>query len=207
MLLSLHEWLVAQKIEAGAFKNNLAVCFCVLLWSVTLKHKSTMRIKSASSCLHSEWTVVVPYVISFPFFSVMHKRICDFSSTFVEMAGTPGLFKLVKQTTLKLVVVFDCKANLIVAPDSPQPPLQDACGCRWGQQEAPGAVDSRASVELRGSYTESDGEPKPTPWLHAERSSAIQRQRLNVPSTDLTIAAIIKNCMLSPLKKMSTKLQ
>lgn len=92
----------------------------------------------------------------------MHKQICDFSSTFVEMAGTPGLFKLVKQTTLKLVVVFDCKANLIVAPDSPQPPLQDACGCRWGQQEAPGAVDSRASVELRGSYTESDGEPKPT---------------------------------------------
>lgn len=162
MLLSLHEWLVAQKIEAGAFKNNLAVCFCVLLWSVTLKHKSTMRIKSASSCLHSEWTVVVSYVISFPFFSVMHKWICDFSSTFVEMAGTPGLFKLVKQTTLKLVVVFDCKANLIVAPDSPQPPLQDACGCRWGQQEAPGAVDSRASVELRGSYTESDGEPKPT---------------------------------------------
>lgn len=102
------------------------------------------------------------YVISFPFFSVMHKQICDFSSTFVKIAGTPGLFKLVKQTTLKLVVVFDCKANLIVAPDSPQPPLQDACGCRWGQQEAPGAVDSRALVELRGSYTESDGEPKPT---------------------------------------------
>lgn len=62
----------------------------------------------------------------------------------------------------RLVGVFDCKANLIVAPDSPQPPLQDVCGCRWGQQEAPGAVDSRASVELRGSHTESDGEPKPT---------------------------------------------
>lgn len=37
----------------------------------------------------------------------MHKQICAFSSTFVKIADTLGLLKLVKQTSLKAFLLHD----------------------------------------------------------------------------------------------------